>query len=717
MVRVLLISPGKSWRPDANFGDCHLVALGSYLQKECDATVEVIDLDYERRLTRPARERIFSRDFQVICISCYSSYDYLSTFYLGKEIRERNKNAILVTGGYHPSARPGDFVDTADSELEEPSPFDHAIIGEGELPLAKIVDAAARGERLADKVLGPQPVPLLDDLPPLDWSLLDRYRRNSRTIGGQVNLSITRGCPFHCSFCMERAKGEAKWRAWSPERAEEEIRRLASWLDRDDWKLFLADPVFGLKPDWRREMLDRLAKRDLGFERMWTLCRVDILQPGDIERFHRAGLAVGFGLESGDPEMLQRIEKTSDVSRFYEAFHELARESAAIGFPWGANIIVGHPGETPESMERSAKFVRELYLGTKNLTGFLSVDPYRFYPGSAVDRRLDEYEERFGTRVHRPRWWNYSEQAFNSEWIDPSVDFDYHERERLTAELFEPITRDIAEHFSYRGPDQDYFQRSVMNACEAFEPTRRLRTLTNYHLWRRLSGEGESQLIDDPTAAAIFRRLRRHSVSEIRRKFVDILDVSEDIIEALIDEPRERYVPSDSIMSSYQDQVVPLLADGTATVSAMHAYLLMYGLVDLQEGDHLLEVGGGTGFGAGVASRVVGPNGDVTSYEIVSSLAQAAIRNLSERENVTMIDGSGLSPDPVPPFNKAVFSCSLRRIPQLLLDALPEGGRLVAPIFADGEDWQMLTLYMRVEGRIVVSEHCPVRYVTAVERR
>ena len=42
-VSVLLISPSRSCRPDGNFGDAHLVCLGSYLQTRTDARVELID--------------------------------------------------------------------------------------------------------------------------------------------------------------------------------------------------------------------------------------------------------------------------------------------------------------------------------------------------------------------------------------------------------------------------------------------------------------------------------------------------------------------------------------------------------------------------------------------------------------------------------------------------------------------------------------------------
>ena len=72
--------PDRVW-----FGDPHLVALGSHLQSRTGAKVELIDLDYERFLPSPDPGRVFSREFSVVGVSCYSSYDYLTAFYLGRD--------------------------------------------------------------------------------------------------------------------------------------------------------------------------------------------------------------------------------------------------------------------------------------------------------------------------------------------------------------------------------------------------------------------------------------------------------------------------------------------------------------------------------------------------------------------------------------------------------------------------------------------------------
>jgi len=710
-MNVLLLSPGNSCRPDGNFGDPHLVALGSYVQSRTEARVEVIDLDYERLTERPDSQRIFSHDFALVGISCYSSYDYLTSFYLAKEIRERNPEVVLVVGGYHASARPGDFLNLPDSPLEEETPFDHVVIGEGELPLTRIVNAATRGERLPQKTFGPEPLPDLDDLPSMDWSLLDRYRAVADRIGSQAAISFSRGCPFGCSFCMERSKGESIWRAWSPERAEAELLAFNDWLPLANRTLFISDAVFGLRSSWRREMLDRMTRlKDLA-RKNWTLTRVDCITSGDIDRYAQANFGVGIGLESGDSDMLRLTGKIGQPDVFYDRFLEFAAEAGKADLPWGANVIVGHPGETADTMSRSADFARRLFTETENLTGFLSVDPFRFYPGCQVDHQLSWYESEFGAKVHRPRWWNYSEQSFTSEWVDPSTELDYRSREKLTEKLFRPIVDTVGQRFSYRGNAADYFRRSVERSRQAFWPGYRLRFLLDYQLWQKLTGAGNGQLIDDPDAVELLREARSNTIATIQSQREVACDPA--VVEALIDAPRERFVHEKHILESYLDKALPLTDDSRATISALHAYLINFALLQLEPGDRLLDIGGGTGYGAAVASRIVGPAGHVTSYEIIEHLAEQAAKNLADRTNVTVIAGSGLADIDLPPFNKAVFGCAVKEIPQQIIDALPEGGRIVAPLRPAEAEHQTLTCLIRRDGQLHQSTHGPVRYVPA----
>ena len=107
-------------------------------------------------------------------------------------------------------------------------------------------------------------------------------------------------------------------------------------------------------------------------------------------------------------------------------------------------------------------------------------------------------------------------------------------------------------------------------------------------------------------------------------------------LDALLEVPRERFVRPADLARSAED--VPLAIDdgGLATISAPHAYLLSFRLLRLSEGDHLVELGAGTGYGAALAAFVVGGSGHVTTFEIDPDLAGEARSLTSDLRNVAV---------------------------------------------------------------------------------
>src|SRR5687768_2263403 len=102
---------------------------------------------------------------------------------------------------------------------------------------------------------------------------------------------------------------------------------------------------------------------------------------------------------------------------------------------------------------------------------------------------------------------------------------------------------------------------------------------------------------------------------------------------ALVDVDRARFVRPHDVPRSSEDVPLALDDEGYATVSAPHAYLLSFRLLDLARGDRLVELGSGTGYGAALASWIVGPGGHVSTYEIEPVLALSARELLSPLPN------------------------------------------------------------------------------------
>jgi protein-L-isoaspartate(D-aspartate) O-methyltransferase len=185
-------------------------------------------------------------------------------------------------------------------------------------------------------------------------------------------------------------------------------------------------------------------------------------------------------------------------------------------------------------------------------------------------------------------------------------------------------------------------------------------------------------------------------------------------LRALLEVPRERFVRPSDIVRSAEDTPLPLDDEGLATISAPHAYLLSFRLLELSAGDSLVELGTGSGYGAALASFVVGEGGRVTSFEIDPTLAAWARATLADHANVRLVESDAVTSASewrsAGASLKVVVTFAVEKLPGAWLEALPEGGVLVAPV-GPREKEQRLILVRRTNGQLAHTEHGAVRYV------
>ncbi len=154
------------------------------------------------------------------------------------------------------------------------------------------------------------------------------------------------------------------------------------------------------------------------------------------------------------------------------------------------------------------------------------------------------------------------------------------------------------------------------------------------------------------------------------------------VIEAMRAIPRHLFVPRAIRESAYYD--TPLGIGSGQTISAPHMVGMMLEYLDLQEGQKVLEVGGGSGYHAALAGHIVGPTGHVYSVERIPSLARRARKNvevasLSDLVEVLVGDGSeGFSESA--PYDRIFITCAAPDIPPPLVEELKEDGKLLIPL-------------------------------------
>jgi radical SAM superfamily enzyme YgiQ (UPF0313 family)/protein-L-isoaspartate O-methyltransferase len=668
---VLLISPGIIKPTDLDFGLPHLVSIGGYLQREHPVRVEILDLAYEAGDYRQLERTLGGLEpFLLIGISCYSSFDYLRVVTLARFFRERYPKTPLVCGGYHASALPADLVG-------EGRPFTAVIQGEGERPLGRMVQTLLGGAPLEPGVHGPDVVDELDSLPPYRWELLERYWPRARRIGRKLQIYLSRGCPFHCTFCMERAKQSYRWRAYSPERAVDELARLARVTPLRHWVVNVADPLFGFKRRWRRQVLELIIRRELRPRQYWTLTRANELEDGDIELLARARFSVGVGIESGSPEMLALMQKTARPGRYLETLERFAALSEKHALNWSGNVVVGHPGETPATMAETHRFIEGLLTGRPTTRGWVSVDPFRLYPGSQVHVEQRRYTERYGTRFFHPRWWeSWYDGGFRAEHVDPSAALDFERRVRFTHDRYLPLAEEIARRFRGQGRSIDaVFERSVNEQVALLSAGARDQTLARGRAASKVE-PSTRETLPLPIGLNVRDPWVRRREEAVRRLLARGVLRSERVIEALLAVAPEAYV----------EQAEAMLADRSpdSTDGAGWLPVSFYGLaleaLDLRSGDRAADLLAARGYLAALLARVVGARGEVVAVSPGPRRRTKALRGqLDGIDNVCVVQGAPTTAKGLAgTFDGLVLAGALPALPQELVEPLRSpGGRIV----------------------------------------
>lgn len=183
-------------------------------------------------------------------------------------------------------------------------------------------------------------------------------------------------------------------------------------------------------------------------------------------------------------------------------------------------------------------------------------------------------------------------------------------------------------------------------------------------------------------------------------------------LDALAAVDRTAFVRPGDEGRSLDDTPLPLDDEGLATISAPHAYLLSFRLVELGPGDHLLELGSGSGYGAALASRIVGSQGHVDTVEIFPDLAKVARRSLDGIANVTVHEGDAMTITPLwKNVKRIITTFAVDTMPDAWLDAIVPGAILVAPVGPQGKDQRLVKVIKDAAGSIRTTDHGAVRYV------
>ncbi len=171
--------------------------------------------------------------------------------------------------------------------------------------------------------------------------------------------------------------------------------------------------------------------------------------------------------------------------------------------------------------------------------------------------------------------------------------------------------------------------------------------------------------------------------------------------------PRHLFVPEEYWEEAYSDDPLPIGLD--QTISQPYIVAVMTELLALSPEHRVLEVGTGSGYQTALLAELAG---EVYSLEIVPELGKRAADLLTSMgyKNVWIKISDGYNGWPeMAPFDAIIATACAEELPPPLLAQLKEGGRLVAPLGTEQE--QYLYLFTRTVEGVVKKRGVPVRFV------
>ncbi len=327
--------------------------------KQAGEELIVIDADNGNLTPREIVKMVFDYSPDLIGIPVFSTY-LRETYTLVKLLDSEPHGWKILLGGPHATARSEEILNTFTT-------CDFALRGESE---QSIIDLARHLEDRLDisevkglsyrengQIVHNADAPLNMDLDSIAFParefLADAYRnRVYWRIGyrGTTDVIITsRGCPFNCHFCFKISK---KFRARSPENIVSELIEIRSLGTRN---VHIMDDLFVWNKERCLKILSLIKRHKLQMN-FKVRARTDFIDEELLVAMKEVGVkSVVYGIESGSQEMLDRMNKKTTV----EMNRRAITLTKKVGLQCYADLFLGYPGETPETIRETEKLIVE----------------------------------------------------------------------------------------------------------------------------------------------------------------------------------------------------------------------------------------------------------------------------------------------------------------------------------------------------------------------
>lgn len=322
-----------------------VVSLGTYVRRH-GFTPAVLDNITRIPESRRRFRRLLLDRVPIVGISTSLLMEKISVERIVREVRTLNPEAFVILGG-----------PTAEQEPEVAALADAVVKGDGERTLLEVLSALREGgslEKVPNLILNlsgrlhhtPSRANIEpNDIPPPDWELLDI--RPSLC----YPIEASKGCRYNCAFCSYANLANQKMKDVGLVVGEMERNRERYGIRM----LRFMDSNLTSWPEHVGRLCDEIVAR--GLDLQWScLSRVDAMakNPRMLEKMRKAGcVALNAGIESGDDGVLRAMRKGYDGKTVVDG----VRRAKEAGLIVTGNFIVGFPGETRETVDRTLEVI------------------------------------------------------------------------------------------------------------------------------------------------------------------------------------------------------------------------------------------------------------------------------------------------------------------------------------------------------------------------
>ena len=408
--------------------------LAGYLREHNNLTPEIIDEHIHPLTDDQLKEALDRMDVGIVGMSCMT-LTISRGFELARKIKEMAPGTVVIMGGIHPTVLPDDCFASGTVDI--------VVKGEGEQTLSELYELIKAGKSYQDvhgiaylkdgKIchnMGRALIRNIDDIPEFPYDLFVKDRDKYKDFGTMVT---SRGCPFDCIFCSQRAISGKAFRYASIERSISEIDKLINvynvktvWFNEDS---------FAINRKRVFELCDAIIER--GFHKQVEFIaelRADSTDRELLTKMFEANFTMlACGAETGSERLMKIINKKETV----EQNNEFIRLASEIGIKVSTTYIFGFPTETKEERRETFKLSQRLPLDNVRFNTAIPYPGTYIYELAKQENRLHVLDE----------WKN-----FNVQYYAMFDDLPYFPRGMTKYELiYDTMMSNVRTYVSLRG--------------------------------------------------------------------------------------------------------------------------------------------------------------------------------------------------------------------------------------------------------------------------